>query len=40
LKMFAPIIFPRESALFPFASAVIAVTSSGSDVPSATKVRK
>ena len=39
LKRFAPIILPTESALCPFISAVIAVTSSGKDVPRATKVR-
>ena len=38
LKMFAPIILPSDSAPCPLASAVIAVTSSGKEVPSATKV--
>ena len=38
LKRFAPMILPRESAPWPFIRAVIAVTSSGRDVPRATKV--
>ena len=38
LKRFAPIRLPRDSAPRPFISDVIAVTSSGREVPSATKV--
>ena len=39
LKRLAPQIFPTESEPCPLISEVIAVTSSGSDVPSAIKVR-
>ena len=40
LNRFAPIRFPRDNAPFPFISEVIAVTSSGREVPRATNVRE
>ncbi|MEI3411909.1 MAG: hypothetical protein V8Q57_00755 [Blautia sp.] len=39
LKRLAPITFPRERAPWPFVREVMAVTSSGREVPSATNVR-
>ena len=39
LKILAPMMFPSERALWPLARAVIAVTSSGREVPRATIVR-
>lgn len=38
LKRLAPIIFPRERELCPLIKDVMAVTSSGKEVPRATKV--
>ena len=39
LNRFAPIMFPRDKSPCPFISEVIAVTSSGKDVPKATNVK-
>ena len=39
LNRFAPTMFPSDREEWPFTSDVMAVTSSGSDVPSAMKVR-